>query len=98
MWDLIVSVPDHCLSFYFSMSHQAKVYALTQAAAINLRETLLPRLQCSIQLSSQGGHSNPGYSVPSYKRAKGDTLTHAAAVQLRATLLPRLQCPTQQSS
>ena len=20
MWDLIVSVPDHCLSFYFSLS------------------------------------------------------------------------------
>ena len=20
MWDLIVSVPDHCLSFYFAMS------------------------------------------------------------------------------
>ena len=24
MWDLIVSVPDHCLSFYFSMSSQSK--------------------------------------------------------------------------
>ena len=21
MWDLIVSVPDHCLSFYFSMDY-----------------------------------------------------------------------------
>ena len=21
MWDLIVSVPDHCLSFYFAISH-----------------------------------------------------------------------------
>ena len=21
LWDLIVSVPDHCLSFYFSMAH-----------------------------------------------------------------------------
>ena len=23
MWDLIVSVPDHCLSFYFSRTAQA---------------------------------------------------------------------------
>ena len=22
MWDLIVSVPDHCLSFYFALSRQ----------------------------------------------------------------------------
>ena len=25
MWDLIVSVPDHCLSFYFSLSIQSKM-------------------------------------------------------------------------
>ena len=24
MWDLIVSVPDHCLSFYFSMLGEKK--------------------------------------------------------------------------
>ena len=24
MWDLIVSVPDHCLSFYFKMSSEKK--------------------------------------------------------------------------
>ena len=23
MWDLIVSVPDHCLSFYFSGGHRS---------------------------------------------------------------------------
>ena len=47
-----------------------------------------------------GGHSDPGYSVPDYNRAKGDALTqatlsrqgkvytlnHAAGVQLRGTL------------
>ena len=25
MWDLIVSVPDHCLSFYFSTKNNGKV-------------------------------------------------------------------------
>ena len=25
MWDLIVSVPDHCLSFYFTRSRQEHV-------------------------------------------------------------------------
>ena len=25
MWDLIVSVPDHCLSFYFSPDHLQKL-------------------------------------------------------------------------
>ena len=25
MWDLIVSVPDHCLSFYFSHFNEQKV-------------------------------------------------------------------------
>ena len=24
MWDLIVSVPDHCLSFYFALQQQQK--------------------------------------------------------------------------
>ena len=24
MWDLIVSVPDHCLSFYFSIKEELK--------------------------------------------------------------------------
>ena len=26
MWDLIVSVPDHCLSFYFSKDKSTKVH------------------------------------------------------------------------
>ena len=26
MWDLIVSVPDHCLSFYFSSTSRAKMF------------------------------------------------------------------------
>ena len=27
MWDLIVSVPDHCLSFYFSIFNNFFVYS-----------------------------------------------------------------------
>ena len=46
-----------------ALSHQAKVYTLTQIAAVQLRGTLLPKLQCPTQQSSQGGLSNPGYSV-----------------------------------
>ena len=60
-----------------TLSHQAKIYTLTHAAAVQLRGTLLPRLQCPTQQSSQGGHSNPVYSVPPCNRAKGDTLTRA---------------------
>ena len=60
-----------------TLSHQAKIYTLTQAAAVRLRGTLLPRLQCPTKQSSQGGHSDPGYNVPPYNRAKGDTLTQA---------------------
>ena len=26
MWDLIVSVPDHCLSFYFAFYHCTDAY------------------------------------------------------------------------
>ena len=52
-----------------------------------LRQTLLPRLQCPTQQSSKGGHSYPGYSVPTYNRAEGDTLTQATlSHQLRCTL------------
>ena len=29
MWDLIVSVPDHCLSFYFSMLQCIRHFRLT---------------------------------------------------------------------
>ena len=29
MWDLIVSVPDHCLSFYFSADHSHLLLPLT---------------------------------------------------------------------
>ena len=30
MWDLIVSVPDHCLSFYFSSSDIILVYYINE--------------------------------------------------------------------
>ena len=26
MWDLIVSVPDHCLSFYFDVQHVHRIH------------------------------------------------------------------------
>ena len=29
MWDLIVSVPDHCLSFYFIYPSEENVYLMT---------------------------------------------------------------------
>ena len=29
MWDLIVSVPDHCLSFYFDQMHIGKFYHIS---------------------------------------------------------------------
>ena len=74
------SNPSYCVPSYSrakrdtltqaTLSHQAKVYTLTQAAAVQLRETLLPRLQCPTQQSSWGGHSNPGYNVPTYNQAK----------------------------
>ena len=28
MWDLIVSVPDHCLSFYFPLTYNGKKWKL----------------------------------------------------------------------
>ena len=28
MWDLIVSVPDHCLSFYFKLSGQGHLISI----------------------------------------------------------------------
>ena len=59
-----------------TLSHQAKVHTRTQAAAVQLRG-LLPRLECPTQQSSQGGHSDPGYSVPPYNRAKGGSITQA---------------------
>ena len=33
MWDLIVSVPDHCLSFYFDR-HHSKIFCLSAYAVV----------------------------------------------------------------
>ena len=30
MWDLIVSVPDHCLSFYFSRRHSTLYQVISE--------------------------------------------------------------------
>ena len=34
MWDLIVSVPDHCLSFYFGFDQQATLYQKNRVSMI----------------------------------------------------------------
>ena len=36
MWDLIVSVPDHCLSFYFSMNSDTEGVLLTFKTNVTL--------------------------------------------------------------
>ena len=41
MWDLIVSVPDHCLSFYLTLDHYAFFYCC-------LATTHVPNNQVSI--------------------------------------------------
>ena len=94
-----------------TLFHQAKVYTLTQAAAVQLKGTLQPSLQCPTQQSSQGGHSDPGYmSHPTTElrgdtltqatlshQAKVNTLTQAAAVQLTETLTQATVSPLQPS-
>ena len=35
MWDLIVSVPDHCLSFYFATSSENNGYQQIFSTGIN---------------------------------------------------------------
>ena len=51
MWDLIVSVPDHCLSFYFSLEFESLFCIVSLAAerihACNQRPDCLYGLQCS---------------------------------------------------
>ena len=34
MWDLIVSVPDHCLSFYLAFSFHSLIYKSDNASGI----------------------------------------------------------------
>ena len=44
MWDLIVSVPDHCLSFYFTFRFWLLTFLLTFLAvlSVNALRTLVP--------------------------------------------------------
>ena len=44
MWDLIVSVPDHCLSFYFSFSGETR-FALSNASGKTHKQALLGLLR-----------------------------------------------------
>ena len=45
MWDLIVSVPDHCSSFYFSSSYLVlfKSYADFRYVILRFTRTILPQ-------------------------------------------------------
>ena len=40
MWDLIVSVPDHCLSFYFTTT-------FLRVATTSIRQRTMPELSAS---------------------------------------------------
>ena len=48
MWDLIVSVPDHCLSFYFTVQSESKntKKGLTVTGALIFCCTLLVNTCC----------------------------------------------------
>ena len=73
----------------------AKGYTLIKSTlshpTVQLRGTVYLRLHCPNQQSSQGIHSNSGYSVSFNNPAKGYTLTQATVshptVQLRWTVL-----------
>ena len=41
MWDLIVSVPDHCLSFYFPLEPVGENSAASGLNAYNFQTTLI---------------------------------------------------------
>ena len=52
MWDLIVSVPDHCLSFYFEVEHNGRTtlkisFVMTRLLCVqfkmNLQIIILPK-------------------------------------------------------
>ena len=49
MWDLIVSVPDHCLSFYFAFSILSRPYAVK--IYLQQRGTLYPGVICPPSLN-----------------------------------------------
>ena len=44
IWDLIVSIPDHCLSFYFSFSAETR-FALSNAGGKTYKQALLGLLR-----------------------------------------------------
>ena len=55
MWDLIVSVPDHCLSFYFKIRYGSTVgFLLLQCSSGVVRH---PRDHVSVESSSLFHHS-----------------------------------------
>ena len=47
MWDLIVSVPDHCLSFYFGI-YNTRIY-LNRVIPIYYIPIKLSRLVCTVR-------------------------------------------------
>ena len=53
MWDLIVSVPDHCLSFYFTNGHGRVIIQLRAAIFERIRNAQIKAVQTvSISLLS----------------------------------------------
>ena len=41
MWDLIVSVPDHCLSFYLAFSHSKNKCFIVSGYSLHREDILL---------------------------------------------------------
>ena len=55
MWDLIVSVPDHCLSFYFGGSTyhcRTPTVVLNQSPVLPLNRTVLWALSYRVSMAS----------------------------------------------
>ena len=46
MWDLIVSVPDHCLSFYFSVTLLCRGNLYCWFLSFNVRELSFCKVKC----------------------------------------------------
>ena len=53
MWDLIVSVPDHCLSFYFSISRPDDLLMIENVLFEQMVDRIFP---ADLQLNK--GHSS----------------------------------------
>ena len=50
MWDLIVSVPDHCLSFYFKYINFVKTLSILTSMMVRLSGVKRTVMRCSCVL------------------------------------------------